>query len=60
MGDVTGFTAVSLPGGQLGTPLIWHAENIISSNNLLVSASLPAQFFRRYMKGYDRDHRDLL
>jgi hypothetical protein len=60
MGDVTGSTAVSLPGDQLGTPLIWRAENIISSNNMLVSAPLSTQFFRRYMKGYDRDHGDLL
>ena len=60
MGDVTAIAAVSLHGDRVRAPVIWHAENKIASNNLLVSVPPSTQFFRRYMKGYDRDHRDHL
>jgi hypothetical protein len=57
MGDVTVNARVSLPQRRQPPVLIWHAENNISSNNALVSAPTSAQFFRRYISGYDRDHR---
>jgi hypothetical protein len=60
MGDVTVMTTVSLHGDRGRTTVIWHTENIDASNNLLVSAPRLAQFLRRYMRGYDRDHRDHL
>jgi hypothetical protein len=60
MGDVTGIATVSLRGDRVCAPLICHAKNTTASNNLLVNAPRSAQFFRRYMRGYDRDHLDHL
>jgi hypothetical protein len=60
MGDVTAAAAVSLARRRTASRLISPADNIASSNNLLVSAPLLGQFFWRHRKGYDRDHRDHL
>jgi hypothetical protein len=60
MGDVTAAAPVSLRGDRMRPSLIRHAKNNTASNNLLVSAAPLAQFFRRYTRGYDRDHRDHL
>jgi hypothetical protein len=46
----------SLSGRRNRGPIIWHARNNISSNKVLVSASLPVQFLRGYRWGYDREH----
>jgi hypothetical protein len=56
MTDVTAREGASLSGQIFGLPFIWHAENSISSNKRLVSAPLAVQFFRGYIKGYDRHH----
>jgi hypothetical protein len=56
MGDVTVNAAVSLLGRGPQTLLIFHATNKTASNKTLVSAPWPAQFFSRYIRGYDRHH----
>jgi hypothetical protein len=56
MGDVTVNATVSLPVRAIRPLIIRHAKNNASSNNPLVSVSSSAQFSRRYIWGYDRDH----
>jgi hypothetical protein len=41
---------------RIGSPVIWHTRNTISSNKTLVSAAWFAQFSRGYIRGYDRHH----
>jgi hypothetical protein len=53
MGDVT---AVSAIRPNRGPVLIHHVRNHDASNKMLVSTPLSAQFLRRYIRGYDRDH----
>src|SRR5947209_7924507 len=57
MGDLTGNARVSLPDRRLTPAPIWHEKNNIVSNNTQVSEPQQSQFFRRFRRRYDRDHR---
>jgi len=46
----------SLSALRIGSPVIWHTRNTVSSNKTLVSAAWFAQFSSGYIRGYDRHH----
>jgi hypothetical protein len=61
MGDITG-DSMKVPSrpteASESRPAL--ARKRLASNNMLVSEPLPAEFFRRFIRRYDRDHADYL
>jgi hypothetical protein len=60
MAEVTARLRASRVSPQNRSADIRHARNHLSSKKALVSVPWLAQFLRGYVKGYDRDHWDLL